>query len=62
MIQWSIACLYICCGRSKSMYKKQPFTGDKTFRDWLNGKSFDEQLDYGIKIWTTEMKNAGYTV
>ena len=27
---------------------KQIYTGDKTVRDWLSGKSFSEQFDYGM--------------
>ena len=28
---------------------KQPFTGGVRVRDWLAGKSFQEQYDFGIK-------------
>jgi RHS repeat-associated protein len=29
---------------------KQAFTGGKTVRDWMNGKSFKEQYEIGVKI------------
>ena len=40
----------------------QRFTEGKTFRDWLNGKSYDEQYKYGMQVWKTEMKKAGYSI
>ena len=47
---------------SKYYSQKQRFTEGKTFRDWLNGKSFDEQYKYGMEVWETEMKKAGYSI
>lgn len=29
---------------------KRPFTGGKTVREWLSGKSFQEQFDFGMDI------------
>ena len=31
-------------------------TGTKTLRDWLNGKSFKEQHEFGKKLLKEEMK------
>ena len=28
---------------------KQPFTGGKTVREWVSGKPFQEQFDFGIQ-------------
>ena len=47
---------------SKYYSSKHDFTDNKTFRDWLTGKSFDEQLQYGIKVWKDKMLEAGYDV
>lgn len=38
------------------------FTNGKTFRDWLTGNSFDDQLKYGLEVWEREMRRAGYSV
>lgn len=46
---------------SRYYSSKQDFTDGKRFRDWLNGKSFDEQMEYGLKIWKQEMERAGYS-
>jgi hypothetical protein len=35
---------------------KLPFTQGKSLRDWLNGKSFKEQYEYGKKLLDREMK------
>lgn len=29
---------------------KQPFTNNVTVRDWLTGKPFNEQLEFGLKV------------
>ena len=47
---------------SRYYSSKQDFTGNLTFRDWLNGKSYDEQYKYGMQVWETEMKKAGYSI
>ena len=47
---------------SKYYSSKQRFTEGKTFRDWLNGKSYDEQYKRGMEVWEREMKKAGYSV
>ncbi|MCR5105749.1 MAG: hypothetical protein K6B68_15045 [Eubacterium sp.] len=47
---------------SRYYSSKQDFTGNLTFRDWLNGKSYDEQYKYGIETWEREMKKAGYSI
>ena len=47
---------------SKYYSSKQDFTGNLTFRDWLNGKSYDEQYEYGIKVWKEKMADAGYSI
>ena len=41
---------------------KTEFTGGKTVRDWLNGKSFDEQLQFGLEQWEFFMKECGYPI
>lgn len=38
----------------------QDFTNGKIFRGWLTGKTFDDQLKYGLEVWEHEMKRAGY--
>jgi hypothetical protein len=35
---------------------KQPFTKGKTVRDWLNGRTFKEQYDFGRKQMDKAMK------
>lgn len=40
----------------------QANTNGKTVRDWLNGKSFKEQQEYGLQIWEQFMKAAGYAI
>ena len=47
---------------SRYYSSKHEFTDNKTFRDWLTGKSFDEQLQYGIQVWKDKMLEAGYDV
>ena len=47
---------------SRYYSSKHDFTGNLTFRDWLNGKSYDEQYKYGMQVWETEMKKAGYSI
>ena len=47
---------------SKYYSEKHDFTNGKTFRDWLTGQSFDEQLKYGIEVWEREMRMAGYSL
>ena len=41
---------------SKYYSQKQIGTGNLTFRDWLNGKSFDEQQKIGERIWKEKME------
>ena len=38
------------------------FTGGKSFRDWLNGQSFDKQLEEGLRVWKEKMIEAGYSI
>ena len=47
---------------SKYYSSKQAFTGKLSFRDWLNGKSYEEQFRYGMEIWRSKMLEAGYSV
>jgi|LNFM01.1.fsa_nt_gb hypothetical protein len=35
---------------------KTPQSGNKTLRDWLSGKTFKEQYDYGRRALDREMK------
>lgn len=47
---------------SKHYSSIQANTNGKTVRDWLNGKSFKEQQEYGLQIWEQFMKDAGYAI
>ena len=47
---------------SRYYSSKQEFTGNLTFRDWLNGKSYEEQYEYGIERWEYYMKLYGYSI
>ena len=41
---------------------KQSFTDNKTVRDWLNGKSYEEQLQFGLQKWEEYMTLFGYPI
>lgn len=41
---------------------KQPFTNEKTVRDWLNGQSYEKQYEFGLDQWEKFMKQLGYSI
>lgn len=47
---------------SKYYSRIDDFTGGKTVRDWLNGKSFEFQYEFGIEQWKKYMTMHGYSV
>ena len=47
---------------SRFYSQKHDFTNGLTFRDWLNGKSFSEQTQEGLRVRKEKMIEGGYDI